>query len=318
MRITRIFLPVLLGLVALISSAKGESFMVVEAYSGKVLIATQSTEKRPVASLTKIATGVLVVDWAEAAGVEVEKEKLVVPASASSIPGPNPMGLAPGDQLTILDALSSALMGSDNLAAHTLADHVGRQFLARQGKAGDPVAAFIQEMNHLAEALQMKSTKFVNAHGLDVPGKPAFSTAADIAKLSIYAMRRPGFTFVTRQKERAITVHNAAGEARAFKVENTNKLVSEEIIGLKTGTTSAAGPCLSVSAEREPLLRPKPDGSKAVTPRRLIVVLLNSPERFGRAEALIKQGWQVYDAWVNAGALIENRKREILEVPDPR
>jgi D-alanyl-D-alanine carboxypeptidase len=294
-----------------------ESLMVVEAHSGKVLIAENSTAKRPVASLTKIATAVLVTDWAEAAGVDVARREVIVPASVTALPGPNPMRLAPGERMTMLDALSSAVMGSDNVAAQTLADHVGREFLRRQGRQGDPVAAFVVEMNHLAEALGMGKTVFRNPHGLELPKQVGVSTAADIAKLSIYAMRRPGFTFISRQPERQVSVTGPA-ETRSFKVKNTNEMVSEKIIGLKTGTTSAAGECLSLSVEREPLVRPRADGSKGITPRRLIVVLLGSPDRFGRARALIPRGWGIYDQWVAAGTPVENRNREILDVPNPR
>lgn len=297
--------------------AEGEAVMVVEAHSGKVLLATNSTVKRPVASLTKIATGVLVVDWAEAAGVDLEQRELVVPAAVANLPGPNPMRLVPGDQLSVRDALVSALLGSDNVAALALADHVGKEFLGRSGRAGDPVEAFVGEMNRLARALGMKKTRFHNPHGLEFPKQVGVSTAADIAKLSVYAMRRPGFNFITRQKERQVTVNGAEG-ARGFRVKNTNELVSEDVIGLKTGTTRAAGPCLAVGVERVPLVRPKADGSKAVTPRRLIIVLLNSPDRFDRAKALIPKGWDIYDGWVRAGAPVKDPRREILEVPNPR
>lgn len=291
--------------------------MVVEAHSGKVLIAQQSTARRPVASLTKIATGVIVTDWAEAAGVTLDQRTAVVPPAVAMLPGANPMNLQPGDRLTLRDALFSALLGSDNFAALTLADHVGREFLARTGKGGDPVAEFVSQMNELAKALEMKKTKFANPHGLELPNGVGHSTAADMAKLSIYAMRRPAFTFHTRQFERQVTVDGVSGR-RTYRVKNTNELVSENIHGLKTGTTAAAGPCLAVAVERPPLIRPKPDGSKGVTPRELVVVLLNSPDRFGRARALIPQGWDAYDRWIRAGATVGDPKREILRVPDPR
>ena len=77
--------------------------------------------KRPIASLTKIATGVIAVDWADATGVDLNQTLATVPASALAIGGPNPMNLQPGDQLTLRDALYSALLGSDNLAAMTVA-----------------------------------------------------------------------------------------------------------------------------------------------------------------------------------------------------
>lgn len=308
-----IFLAVAMALPALAQ----EAVMVVEAHSGKVLIGRNTTVQRPIASLTKIATGVLVVDWAEAAGVKLDALQVTVPASVQMLGGSNPMQLQPGDRLSALDALFSAMLGSDNAAAQTLADHVGREFLLRKGRSGDPVAAFVGEMNHLAEALGMRKTKFVNPHGLEAPGKVGLSTAADVAKLSIYAMRRPGMTFVTRQKTRHVVVEGVAGK-REFNVNNTNELVSDTIIGIKTGTTAAAGECLAISSEREPLKRTKPDGSMGVTPRRLIVVLLNSQDRFERAKGLIGAGWQAYDGWVAGGAQINDRDREILPVPDPR
>lgn len=297
----------------------GEAVMVVEAHSGKVLIGKNTTEKRPVASLTKMATGILALDWAEAAGIEPVERELVVPASVGALGGANPLKLAPGERLTLDDALYSALLGSDNAAAQAIADHVGREFLARRGRSGDPVAAFVAEMDNLCDALGMKRTRFVNPHGLEGPGKVGVSTAADMAKLSIYVARKPAFTFITRQSGREIGVTGVDGTRRTFKVRNTNELAGEpHIIGLKTGTTRAAGECLAVAVERDPLVRPRADGSKGVTPRRLIVVLLRHPDRFGAARALVPRGWQLYDDWVNRGAPVENRKREILPVPDPR
>jgi len=308
----------LMAWVAAFSPLTGqEAVMVVEAHSGKVLIGRNTTVPRPVASLTKIATGVLVVDWAEAAGVKLNAVTVTVPNSVAGLGGANPMNLQPGDTLTALDAMFSMMLGSDNAAAQTLADHVGREFLRRYGRGGDPVAAFVVEMNHLAEALGMRKTKFVNPHGLEAPERVGISTVADMAKLSIYAMRRSGITFVTRQKSRGVTV-NGPGGKRTFQVANTNELVSEQIIGLKTGTTAGAGQCLSLSVEREPLLRDKPDGSKSVTPRRLIIVLLNTQDRFGRARGLIGQGWGAYDRWVATGTPVRDREREFLNVPNPR
>jgi D-alanyl-D-alanine carboxypeptidase (penicillin-binding protein 5/6) len=292
--------------------------MVVEAHSGKVLMASNSVVKRPIASLTKIATGVIAVDWADATGTDLNQAMATVPASALTIGGPNPLGLQPGDRLTLRDALYSALLGSDNLAAMTVADHVGGEILRARGRSGDPVAAFVAEMNELGKAIRLSKTRFANPHGLELPRQTGTSTAADVAKLSIYAMRKPGFTFIVRQKDRQVTVHGAAGQ-RGFRVKNTNELVGEPmILGVKTGTTAAAGACLSVAADREPLLRDKPDGEKAVTPRRLVVVLLNSPDRFNRARGLIRQGWTAYDRWVAGGAVIDRRDREILDVPNPR
>ena len=294
-----------------------ESVMVIEAYSGKVLVASNAAAKRPIASLTKIATGIVAVDWATATGSDISSLRISVPETAALVGGPNPMNLQPGDRITMRDALYAALLGSDNLAAFTLADHVGRELLSRRGKSGDPVGEFVGEMNRLAKSLGMTQTRFANPHGLERRGTKAYSTAADVARLSIYAMRRNAFTFIARQKERQIAVHGTSG-SRSYAIRNTNELAGETgVLGVKTGTSSAAGSCVSVCMERDPLVRTKPDGSKGATPRRLIVVVLNNPDRFSRARSLIRQGWAVYDPWLAAGAPVGDKRREIISVPDP-
>ncbi|NQX00188.1 D-alanyl-D-alanine carboxypeptidase [bacterium] len=295
-----------------------ESVMVVEAHSGKILIASNASAKRPIASLTKIATAAVTVDWAETTGTDLGTTMITAPPTVALVGGPNPMNLQPGDQLTLRDALYSALLGSDNLAAVTIADHVGREILTRRGGSGDPVVAFVGEMNQLTKALGMKSTRFANPHGLDRPGAKAYSTAADVARLSIYAMRRNAFNFTVRQKDRQVSVIGPAGK-RGYRVRNSNELIGEPgILGVKTGTTAAAGPCVSICMDREPLVRQKPDGTKGATPRRLIVVVLNHPDRFNRARGLIRQGWEIYDPWLAAGAPVQNREREFLSVPNPQ
>lgn len=312
-------LPALAAIIfPLVSALHGqESVMVMEAYSGKVLVASNATVKRPIASLAKIATGAVTVDWSVATGADLGKLRITVPQTITLVGGPNPMNLQPGDSLTMRDALYSALLGSDNLAALTIADHVGREILTRRGKNGDPVAEFVSEMNRLASALGMAQTRFANPHGLERPGAKAYSTAADVARLSIYAMRRNAFNFIVRQPDRQISVYGATG-ARSYRVRNSNELIGQSgVLGVKTGTTAAAGPCLSVCMDREPLIRQKPDGTKGVTPRRLIVVVLNSPDRFNRARGLIQQGWGIYDPWLAAGAPVQDRKREFITVPDP-
>jgi D-alanyl-D-alanine carboxypeptidase (penicillin-binding protein 5/6) len=303
---------------ALVPAARGqESIMVVEAHSGKVLVAANASAKRPIASLTKIATGAVTVDWAVATGADLGTLRITVPQTITLVGGPNPMNLQPGDSLTMRDALYSALLGSDNLAALTIADHVSREILTRRGKNGDPVAEFVAEMNRLAKALGMTQTRFANPHGLERPGAKAFSTAADVARLSIYAMRRNAFNFIVRQPDRQVSVFGAGG-TRSYRVRNSNELIGEPgILGVKTGTTAAAGPCVSICMDREPLVRQKPDGTKGATPRRLIVVVLNSPDRFNRARGLIHQGWAVYDPWLAAGAPFQDRRRDFITVPDP-
>lgn len=316
---TRSIMPALAGALLALSPAlpAQESIMVVEAYSGKVLVASNASAKRPIASLTMIATGTVAVDWATAAGADLATRQLTVPQTVALVGGPNPMNLQPGDRISLRDALYSTLLGSDNLAALTIADHVGRELLARRGKTGEPVAEFVAEMNRLALGLGMTQTRFGNPHGIERSGTKAYSTAADVARLSIYAMRRNAFNYIVRQPERQITVEGATGR-RTYHLRNSNTLIGESgVLGVKTGSAAAAGPCISVCMERDPLVRQKADGSKGATPRRLIVVALNTPDRFSRARGLIQQGWEVYDPWLAAGAPVQDRRREMLSVPTP-
>ena len=292
-----------------------EAHMVVEAYSGKVLSAENSTVKRPVASLTKLATAIVAVDWANASGTDIASHVIRVPGIVLQLNTTSQLKLAPGDSLTLRDALYATLISSDNIAALTIAHHVGSQLLAHRGRTGDPVLAFVAEMNKLAKAIYAKKTLFVNAHGLENDPKPGYSTATDMARLSIHAMRRNAITFIVRQKSRKVSVTGPEGK-RSYPLNNTNKLIGEAgILGIKTGTTNAAGPCLTTCMDRDPVVRTKPDGSKGVTPRRLIVVVLNCPDRFARTRQLIKAGWAFYDPWLADGAPVKNRKREILSTP---
>ena len=294
-----------------------EAHMVVEAYSGKVLSAENSTVKRPVASLTKMATAIVAVDWATATGTDIAKELITVPGIVVQLPTPSPIKLVPGDSLTLRDALYAALLSSDNIAALSIAHHVGGRILMARGKGGDPVLAFVAEMNKLAEATYAKNTLFVNTHGLENGPKPGYSTAADMARISIHAMRRNAITFIVRQKTRKVSVNGIDG-VRSYTLTNSNELIGEPgILGIKTGTTNAAGPCLATCMDRDPVVRTKPDGSKGVTPRRLIVVVLNSPDRFARTRQLLKGGWAFYDAWLASGAPVQDPKREILSTPPP-
>jgi len=298
------------------SAQQPESTMVMEAYSGKVLYATNSGVKRPIASLTKIATASVAVDWANATNTDLST-LVTVPQTITLVGGPNPMNLQPGDQMTLRDALYSALLGSDNLAAVTIADHVGREISTRRGKSGDPVAIFVGEMNQLAAATGATQTVFANPHGLERAKTKAYSTAADVARMSVYAMRRNAITFITSKQDRQVSVSGPAGK-RTFTIKNTNELAGEAgILGVKTGTTEAAGPCVSVCMDKDPLVRQKADGSKGATPRRLIVVVLNNPDRFNRARQLLQQGWSTYDQWLESGAPVKDKNREIISVPLP-
>lgn len=214
------------------------------------------------------------------------------------------MELRPGEQISLRDLLYACLLQSDNIAAETLAQHVGLALL-RSGAAGggqvSPNEAFVRQMNALAEKLGMRNTRFLNAYGGDwAERRPPHSTAADMARLTRYAMNRAAFRFYVSQPERRISILGSEG-ARQYLLRNTNDLLGREgVDGVKTGRTRLAGDCLILSAERSPITE-KVGEQTFVTPRRLLVVLLGSQDRNRDGAALVDRGWALYERWASEG-----------------
>ena len=128
-----------------------------------------------------------------------------------------------------------------------------------------------------------------------------YSTAADMARLTFYALSKPSFTFYTSQRTRRIAFRRG-GQVLGFSVTNTNRLLGQyEIDGVKTGLTTAAGECLIVSAKRPSTFQKLGDGRTMITKHRLVVVVLGSRNRFDQSVYLLNQGWQSYDAWFASG-----------------
>jgi len=294
-----------------------QSYMVVDFYTRKIISAHNPNVRRQVASLTKIATAMVTLDWVDATKGNLG-QLIVVPPNAAMAGGANPLGLQPGDQISLRDALYGAIAGSDNVCALALAAHVGRDLVARTG-GGDPVAEFVKQMNYLAQKQGCENTRFTNPHGLDSVQSPPYSTAADVARLSIYAMSKGSFTFYASQKSRKLTIVRG-GKNQKFLMKNTNTLLGKSRIdGVKTGLTSRAGACVAISAPKPSTARKGEDGKEYVTHHRLVVVVLGAttPEaRFSAAESLLYRGWQKYDAWNAAGRQLQDPS-EMLSGPPP-
>ena len=294
----------LLFLSAVAPRAAASAWVIVDDNTGHVLAASGQNEKRQIASLTKIATAMVVMDWAEATGTSLAS-LVGVPAGVSGIGGVNPCGLQPGDRVSLRDLLYSAMMSSDNHAAYTLAWNVGSRLPNAEGLP--PEDNFTAHMNALARQLGMKRTLFLNPHGLDSMENPPYSTAADLARLTRYAYQHPGFNFYVSQPTREIAIQGVDGTARGFLLRNTNELLGRDgIDGVKTGRTRLAGDCIVLSADRPPEAVER-DGQKIAIPRRIAVVLLGSSERFGEGLALIQRGWSLHESWSAAGRPVSKR-----------
>ena len=233
--------------------------------SGAVLYEKNADQQRPIASITKVMTLLLTFEALSAGRIALTD---TVPVSEHAYHmGGSQIWLEPGEQMTLDDMLKAICISSANDAAVAVAEFVG---------GSEP--AFVQQMNARAAELGLTNTHFENACGLDAEGH--LSTARDVAMMS-----------------REILLHHA--EVRnycsiwmdslrggATQLVNTNKMLKtyNGITGLKTGTTSKAGVCISASAERDGL--------------RLIAVVLGSPsgkERFQAATALLDYGFANYE-----------------------
>ena len=268
-----------------------ESHIVVDAETGYVLLSKDANSPREVASLTKVATVLAALEWVSENGAELS---VLIPVSKSAVSGGvNPLNLQSGDSMSMESALFAAMMASDNTSAYAMAEYVGAQMAP--GHEGDAaVAVFVERMNRLASDFGMSSTRFVNPHGLDGDKMRGKSTAADMARLTIYAYRAPGFSRLVSESEKEVVIFRD-GNPIEIRLNNTNQLVgSRGIDGVKTGTTSRAGACLIASSV----------GAGELDSARLIAVVLKAGDRFRESVILLNDGWQARGEWLAEGGQI--------------
>ena len=194
---------------------------------GRVLWSRSVSDRRAIASITKLMTAVVALE-------NGEPDDPVTVTTASKSVGESTSFLRVGEQLPMSEVLEASLVKSGNDAAVALAIHV----------AGSE-DAFVDLMNAKARELGLSRTRFANPHGLDETGH--YSTAADVAVLARYAMSKPDIRRVVAQKTATI-----GRGSRSEQVVNTNLLIGNYTgaNGVKTGWTSKAGYCVVDSAKR--------------------------------------------------------------------
>lgn len=287
----------------LVISIHAQSIIVCEALGGKILHQTNAYKQRPVASLTKIATAVVALDYLTLSRASLS-EKIMVPNSVQGLGGSNPMGLVPGDKLTLRDALTSALVGSDNAAAQTLCEYVGMKLAQKRGENVEGKGEFMREMNALARGLGMTQTYFANAHGMDNAQERGYSTAADLVKLCQYALTKEEISRIVSLKEVKVSKYST-GRKQDYYPSNTNSLVNVDgFKGIKTGMTRLAGGCLASYCAR--------GGSYFIS------IVLGSDDRFGMTRAVMNEAVVTHEKWVNAGRPITNLAEECVRYGPPK
>ncbi len=196
--------------------------VIYDAQSGQKLYAKQARTQRPMASLTKLMTALIIVENHQL------DETVLVPRSVVDVTG-NKAYLGPGKHYSVGDLLSALLINSANDAAITLAQfHSGS------------VAAFVGEMNDRALQLGMTGTSFRNPAGLDHPAH--WSTPQDIAGLTIFSLRYEEIASRLGRSGQRIT----SNEGDRIQLYHTHALLHEvsPVLAGKTGTTNDAGQCL--------------------------------------------------------------------------
>jgi D-alanyl-D-alanine carboxypeptidase len=302
------FATLVAGASSIRSAAAAQAYLIADAQTGYILEEQESRKKLQVGSLTKIATACVVLDWSEKKSGDLNG-LVNIPPEAFQGTTENNIGFQPGDSISLRDLLYAALVQSDNIAAYTLAYHVGlRLGSVESGTKLTPADLFVAQMNALAKELKMERTRFVNPHGIDWKVKPLpYSTAEDMARLTRYAMSKPSFRFYVSQKERQVSF-NRAGRQLNYVLRNTNELLGKMgIDGVKTGASSRAGQCLILYANRDAEVV-RNGQMETVYPRHLMVVLLGSANRFGEGSSLLQRGWQLYDQWAATGRLADPKK----------
>ena len=288
-----------------------KAYVIVDSQTGYVVEEQGMKAKRQIGSLTKVATAMVVLDWADKKAGDLN-QVTTIPPEAFVGTGENLIGFQPGDRITLRDLLYAALVQSDNIAAYTLANHVGRELQSIVPTApsanATPIGIFVGQMNALAKTLRMDRTRFVNPHGIDtIERSLPYSTASDLARLTRYAVNKAGFRFYVSQKERQISF-DRGGKKVGYILRNTNELLGKNgVDGVKTGRTARAGDCLILSAQRESQII-KEGPRTAVIPRHLVIVILGSTDRFGEGAQLLARGWQLYDQWAAGGRMVDPNK----------
>ncbi len=210
-----------------------DSAVLMEASTGEILYAQNPEEAMPPASVTKIMTLLLIMEAMERGDLSWDTP-VTASAYASSMGG-SQIYLKEGETMSARDLIKSVVIASANDAAVALAEQV----------AGSE-SAFVARMNERAAELGMTSTHFENTNGLDDTAENHVTSAKDIAIMSRALIAYPAVLEFSSTWMDTI-------RGGAFGLTNTNRLVRfyRGCNGLKTGSTSKAGFCVSATAERE-------------------------------------------------------------------
>lgn len=253
---------VLLILPIKVSAITASSAIVMDLNSNRVFFEQNIHEQRLIASITKIMTAIVAIEYGNLDDTyEVSEEVLDAYGSAIYI--------EMGEKLTLKDLLYGLMLRSGNDAAVVIAKNI----------AGS-MEAFAMLMNETASKIGMTNSYFYNAHGLEESdGTANLSTAYDMALLTKYAMENETFREIFATKNYSVKTNK-----KSYSWTNKNRLLHEYdfITGGKTGFTKKARRTLVTTAS-----------SNNVD---LVVVTLNDPNDFEDHLTLYTEIFKKYEA----------------------
>ena len=211
---------------------RSEAAILIEKETGQVLYAKNEHKQLEPASVTKVMTLLLTMEAIDSGALRYDD--MVTASDYASSMGGSQIFLAPGEQMSVEDLLKGVCVASGNDASVALAEHL----------AG-VTELFVSRMNNRAKELGMNDTNFVNCNGL--PAEGHVTSAYDIALMSReLILHHPDI-------RRFTTIWMDTLRGGASELSNTNKLIRfyDGATGLKTGSTSSAGYCISATAERD-------------------------------------------------------------------
>lgn len=246
---------------------KAKSAVLIDVSTGRVLYKYNENEKLPPASVTKIMSLLLIVEAVDSGKIKLTDE--VTASAEAAAKGGSQIWLKEGETMTVDEMLKAVAIASANDACCALGEYI----------AGSETA-FVGMMNDRAKQLGMKNTHFENCSGLDDDTAEHLTTAYDIGLMSVELLKHE---FI----EKYTTVWMDSLRGGKTELVNTNRLVRfyNGTTGLKTGTTSKAGKCLSASARRDGL--------------HLVAVVMGSEtsdDRFESAKTLLNYGFANYES----------------------
>lgn len=240
-----------------------KSAILIEPSTGQILFEQNAHDRLPPASVTKIMTMLLVMEALD--NGQCKLDDMVRTSALAASMGGSQVFLEENEEMSVNDMLKAVAVASGNDAAVALAEFIGGSH-----------ENFVAKMNERAKELGMNDTTFVNCNGLDDPNH--LTSAYDIAQMSRELIKHPQIFNYT-----SIWMDSLRGGQ--FGLVNTNKMIRfySGATGLKTGSTSVAGFCVSVSAKRDDM--------------DLIAVVMGAPsskERFADATKLLDYGFANY------------------------